>query len=69
MMRNYFYADLGSLIAIKIQPYQGRCQSLYLQRQEPKEVHNIPSLLYSGILLPEQQGIIFSNGYYLRTEV
>ncbi len=62
---NYFYADLGNLIAIKIQPYQEESRA-YIYNIRTKEVHNIPSLLYSGVLLPDQQGIIFSNGYYLQ---
>ncbi len=62
---NYFYADLGNLIAVKIQPYQEDFRS-YIYNVRTKEVHNIPSLLESGILLPDDQGIIFSNGYYLQ---
>jgi len=62
---SYFYADLGNLIALKIQPYQEDSRA-FIYNIRTKEVHNIPSLLESGILLPDDQGIIFSNGYYLQ---
>lgn len=61
----FYYADLGNLIALKIQPYQEDFRA-YIYNVRTKEVHNIPSLLESGILLPDEQGIIFSNGYYLQ---
>ncbi len=61
----YFYADLGNLIAIKIKPYQEDFRA-YIFNQRTKEVVNIPALLESGILLPDNQGIIFPNGYYLQ---
>jgi hypothetical protein len=63
---NYYFADLGNIIAIKIQPYQEGYRT-YIYNVRTKQVHNIPSLLESGITLPDQQGIIFSNGYYLQT--
>src|SRR5690606_6025806 len=52
-------------IAIKIKPYQEDFRA-YIYNVRTKEVHNIPSLLESGIVLPDEQGIIFSNGYYLQ---
>lgn len=61
----YYFADLGNLIAIKIQPYQEAARA-FIFNVRTKDVQNIPSLLHSGILLPDQQGVIFSNGYYLQ---
>jgi hypothetical protein len=62
---NYFYADLGNLIAIKIQPYQEAFRA-YIFNVRTKQVTAIPGLLDAGIVLPDNQGIIFPNGYYLQ---
>ncbi|MBE8713487.1 DNA repair ATPase [Sphingobacterium hungaricum] len=61
----YYYADLGNLIAIRIKPYQEEFRA-YVFNQRTKEVVNLKSLNQSAILLPDNQGIIFSNGYYLQ---
>ncbi len=62
----YYYADLGNLLAVKIKPYQEDFRS-YIFNTRTKEVVNIHMLLNAGILLPDNQGIIFPNGYYLQT--
>ncbi|WP_276485317.1 DNA repair ATPase [Paraflavitalea pollutisoli] len=61
----YYYADLGNLIAIKIKPYQESFRT-YIFNVRTKQVVPIPSLLDAGILLPDNQGVIFPNGYYLQ---
>lgn len=61
----YYYADLGNLIAVRIKPYQEDFRA-YVFNVRTKEVVNLPSLNNSAILLPDNQGIIFSNGYYLQ---
>lgn len=61
----YYYADLGNLIAIRIKPYQEDFRA-YIFNLRTKEVLNLNTLNQSAILLPENQGIIFSNGYYLQ---
>lgn len=63
---DYFYADLGNLILIRVKPYQEKFRT-YVFNTKTKEVLNIPMLNESGILLPDHQGIIFSNGYYLQS--
>ena len=62
---DYYYADLGNLIAVRIKPYQEDFRA-YIFNQRTKEVVNLKSLNESAILLPDDQGIIFSNGYYLQ---
>jgi hypothetical protein len=61
----YYYADLGNLVALKIKPYQedARC---YIFNARTREVKPIKMLLDAGILLPDNQGVIFPNGYYLQ---
>lgn len=61
----YYYADLGNLIAIKIKPYQEDFRS-YIFNVRTKQVVPIPTLVNAGILLPDNQGVIFPNGYYLQ---
>ncbi|MBX2921046.1 MAG: DNA repair ATPase [Chitinophagaceae bacterium] len=61
----YHYADLGNLIALKIKPYQEDFRS-YIFNVRTKQVMPIPMLLNAGILLPDNQGVIFPNGYYLQ---
>jgi len=61
----YQYADLGNLIPIKIKPY-GENYRAYIFNVRTKQVIPINSLLDAGVLLPENQGIIFPNGYYLQ---
>lgn len=61
----YYYADLGNLIAVRIKPYQEDFRA-YVFNVRTKEVINLPSLNQSAILLPDNQGIIFPNGYYLQ---
>ncbi|WP_282637973.1 DNA repair ATPase [Sphingobacterium thalpophilum] len=62
---DYYYADLGNLIAVRIKPYQEDFRA-FVYNQRTKEVVNLKSLNESAILLPDNQGIIFSNGYYLQ---
>src|SRR5690606_42152527 len=50
---------------IRIKPYQEDFRA-YVFNVRTKEVINLPSLNDSAILLPDNQGIIFSNGYYLQ---
>jgi hypothetical protein len=61
----YHYADLGNLIALKIKPYQEDYRT-YIFNVRTKEVVPIKMLLDAGILLPDNQGVIFPNGYYLQ---
>ncbi|MBX3239762.1 MAG: DNA repair ATPase [Chitinophagaceae bacterium] len=62
---DYFYADLGNLIALKIRPYQEDFRT-YIFNVRTREVVPIKMLLDAGILLPDNHGIIFPNGYYLQ---
>ncbi|MGV3767010.1 MAG: DNA repair ATPase [Chitinophagaceae bacterium] len=61
----YYYGDLGNLIAIRIKPYQEQFRS-YIFNVRTKQVVPIPALLDAGVLLPDNQGVIFPNGYYLQ---
>ena len=61
----YYYADLGNLILIRIKPYQEDFRA-FVFNTRTKEVVNIKTLNDCGILLPDNHGVIFPNGYYLQ---
>ncbi|MDR2954897.1 MAG: DNA repair ATPase [Prevotella sp.] len=61
----YYYADLGNLILVRIKPYQEDFRA-FVFNTRTKEVKNIKMLNDAGILLPDNHGIIFPNGYYLQ---
>ncbi|KOS07235.1 AAA family ATPase [Flavobacterium akiainvivens] len=63
---NFQYADLGNLIALQIKPFQ-EDPRFFIYNHKLQEVRKIDSLSTSAILLPDQHGLIFSNGYYLQT--
>ena len=62
----YHYADLGNLIVLKIKPYKEDFQ-YFIFNNKIQEVIRVDSLKDTGILLPDSQGILFANGYYLQT--
>ena len=62
----FFYADLDNLIALKIKPYQEEFR-YFIFNGKTQEVQRIDSLEDSGVLLPDNHGLMFSNGYYLQT--
>ena len=62
----YRFADLGNLIAIEIKPFQEKTR-YFVYNHKIKEVHKIESIGKAAVLLPDDQGIIFPNGYYLQT--
>ncbi|MGB1296279.1 MAG: DNA repair ATPase, partial [Flavobacteriales bacterium] len=62
----FYYADLGNLIILKIKPYQEDFR-YFVYNHKVQEVYKIDSIKDSTVLLPENQGILFPNGYYLQT--
>lgn len=62
---DYYFADLNNFILIRIKPYQEDFRA-FIFNNRTKQVINVPALNETGILLPDNQGVIFSNGYYLQ---
>ena len=62
----YFYADLGNLIVLKIRPYQEEFR-YFIFNEKMQQAKRVDTLEHSGVLLPDQHGLIFANGYYLQT--
>jgi hypothetical protein len=61
-----YFADLGNLIALKIKPYQEEFR-YFVYNVKLQKVHRVDALENSGVLLPGEQGLVFSNGFYLQT--
>ncbi|HEU4888477.1 MAG TPA: DNA repair ATPase, partial [Thermoanaerobaculia bacterium] len=61
------YAVVGSLILLKILPYREKQWRYYVFNRRTKSVKRIDAIGHACIQLPEDHGIIFPGGYYLRT--
>ena len=59
------YASVGSLIFLRIKPYQEKETRYFIYNEKVKEVKRVDSVEHSCVLLPEEHGVIFSDGYYL----
>lgn len=60
------FCDLDNLVLFKIKPYQ-EAERYFIYNHKEKTVSRADALKYSGLLLPEHQGVLFSNGYALQT--
>jgi len=63
---NYKFADLGNLIALQVKPFQEEAR-YFVYNHKLQEVQKIDSVKNAAILLPDNHGLMFSNGYYLQT--
>ena len=63
---DYQYAALGNLFPLKIKPYQEAAR-YFVYNNKVKEVKKIPSIENAAVQLPDNQGLLFPNGYYLQT--
>lgn len=62
-----YYASIGHLIILKIKPYDEPDFRFFVFNEKLKEVKRIDALADACILLPDDQGLIFPNGFYLAT--
>lgn len=62
----FYYADLGNLIILKVKPYQETFR-YFVYNHKVQEVYKIDSIKDAALLLPESHGVLFPNGYYLQT--
>ncbi|HCU86239.1 MAG TPA: AAA family ATPase, partial [Verrucomicrobiales bacterium] len=61
------YAVQGSLILLKIKPYREDTIRYFIFNEKLQAVHRVDSIGQSCVLLPEEHGLIFPDGYYLQT--
>ncbi|MGG8497888.1 DNA repair ATPase [Tenacibaculum sp. TC6] len=60
------FGDLGNLITLEIKPFQEKPR-YFVYNHKLQEVQKIDSIKDTAVQLPDDQGIIFPNGYYLQT--
>lgn len=63
----YYYAELGSLILLKILPYRETVWRYFIFNKLTQGVLRVDSLGASCVQLPEDHGVVFPGGYYLQS--
>lgn len=63
----FFYAQVGSLILLKILPYQEDEWRYLVYNWVTESVQRIDAIGQSCVQLPEDHGLVFPGGYYLQT--
>ncbi len=61
-----FYALIGSLVLLKIRPYQESEYRYFIYNEKLQKAQRLDSIQDACILLPDDHGLVFSNGYYLQ---
>lgn len=62
----YRFANIGNLIVLEIKPFQ-EAPRYFVYNHKIQEVKKINSIKDACVLLPDDQGIIYPNGYYLQS--
>ncbi len=62
-----FYAVVGNLILLKIRPYQETRFRYFIYSEKTQRAHRIDAIENACVLLPDDHGLIFANGYFLQT--
>lgn len=61
------YAVLGHMIIVRIRPYLENNFRYFIFNEKIQQVCRVDDIENACVLLPDDQGLIFSNGYYLQT--
>jgi hypothetical protein len=61
------YAIVGSLILLKVLPYQEKTARHLVFNERTRQAHRVDSISESCVLLPDGHGIVFPHGYVLQT--
>ncbi|MBB5350127.1 phage shock protein A [Haloferula luteola] len=62
-----FYACVGSLILLKVLPYRESLHRYLVFNEKTRTVHRLDAIGDSCVLLPDDHGIVFANGYLLQS--
>ncbi|WP_395753080.1 DNA repair ATPase [Prosthecobacter sp.] len=62
-----YYAIVGSLILLKLLPYQEKTWRHLVFNERTRQAHRIDSIAESCVILPDDHGILFPHGYVLQT--
>ena len=63
----YFYSIVGNIILLKIKPYKEDTYRYLVFNEKTQTARRLDSIADACVFLPEDHGLIFSNGYYLQT--
>lgn len=62
-----YYAIVGNIILLKIRPYQEKAFRYLVFNEKIQRCSRLDSIAHACVLLPDDHGIIFSDGYYLQS--
>nr|WKN37039.1 DNA repair ATPase [Tunicatimonas sp. TK19036] len=62
-----YYAVQDNIVLLKIRPYQEKAYRYIAYNAKLQEARRIDAIEEACIVLPDDQGILFPNGYYLQT--
>lgn len=62
-----FYAFVGHTILLKIRPYQEKSWRYIVFNEKIQSASRVDAIADACVLLPDDHGLIFSNGYYLQS--
>jgi hypothetical protein len=62
-----YYALVGNLVLLKIRPYQESAFRYIVYSEKVQRAMRLDSIAHACVLLPDDHGIIFADGYYLQT--
>lgn len=62
-----YYAIVGNIILLKIRPYQETNFRYIVFNEKLQQALRLDAIKDACVLLPDDHGLIFSNGYYLQT--
>lgn len=63
----FFYAIVGNLILLRIRPYQEEQWRYFVYCEKNQQVYRLDAIEESCVLLPEEHGLVYANGYVLQT--
>jgi hypothetical protein len=61
------FAEIGSLVLLKVLPYREKETRYFVYNTRTQDVKRIDAIGHACISLPEDHGIIFPGGYYLKS--
>ncbi len=62
-----YYAAVGNVILLKVKPYQEQTFRYFVYNEKLQQAQRLDALEYACVLLPDDHGLIFADGYYLQT--
>ncbi len=64
-----FYSIVGNIILLKVKPFKEETYRYLVFNEKTVSARRLDSIADACVSLPEDHGLIFSNGYYLQTGV